>query len=410
MHNRHLFHYLLYIIPAVMDCVAGIFTFIGPVRAAILGYDPLVAGSTVAVRAFCNLVFGFACSRFLTPKNVRSVMLVSTAVMMAVCLLGLTATNLTMLYVTSALSGACQVVFSVSFQLFITIVDAHENRPLSKVIGAYTASWCTGQAFGPFLTGFLMALGRPADGVGESVGWIYTYLAAAGMIFLVILAMLWIIKTTSATIHRHIEHLHNSSATPQTQAPVQRDFAWLGWVTAVAGIMTLGMVRGLFPSGMTRAGLAEWRSGLLMMLMCLAMGWFVYFVALSQKRMYSGRVMLGIGALGCVGLLLYSLPGWMGWGVTDHIWQYYAASLFFGCFAGSIYMFSGYHSMVNPFKSGRNISLNETFCGAGMVAGPILGGWLMREYNFFLPFALFAALALGLGLFQYAFLRQRRKQ
>ncbi|MCL2001767.1 MAG: hypothetical protein FWG74_10055 [Planctomycetes bacterium] len=60
MGNKSLFRLMLYLMPATVDCITGIFIFIGPVRATILGYDPLVAGSMVAARAtacsLCSLI------------------------------------------------------------------------------------------------------------------------------------------------------------------------------------------------------------------------------------------------------------------------------------------------------------------------------------------------------------------
>lgn len=399
MARESTFRVMLYGIPAAMDCVMGIFSFIGPVRAAILGYDPLIAGSMVAARAIFKFLFGFVVAWYLKPHNAPAILIGSFVVMIGVCLLGLFATNVTMLYVTSGLSGVCSASYSASFQLYMTIVDKKETRPLIKTIGTFTMSWSAGMAFGPFITGFLMELGRPADGLGESIGWVYTYLAAAFLSTLALIVMSWIIKQSSQTMRRHLDALKARMASGESHDGP--DFAWLGWVMATVGIMTLGMARGVFPAGVTQAGMPEWRSGLIMTVQTLAITLAAFFLGRHSKWLYSGPGMFVIGLVGSVGLALHALPLFLGLGELDMVWPYYVASVLFGGYIGVVYIYSGFHSLIHPFRSGRYIALNETLGAMGMTAGPLLGGWLASRYGFFYPFVIFAGATLLVAVFQW---------
>lgn len=402
--ERRRFRILLYLMPALMDCVSGIFLYIGPVRAIILGYDPLVASSMVTARAVACCLGGWVFSRYLTTANAVRYLLAAIVGYIGAALLGLLATNLTMLYVTSALAGVFMVVFSVTFQVLIKIVDTGGNRPLSQVVGSYTFSWCVGMSFGPFITGFLMSLGKPADGVGESIGWIYSYLAAAGLISICLVSTLWVIRTSSDRMRQHLSTIEEELDVSEGRG--MPDLAWIGWVTAVVGCIVLGVVRGTFPSGATQQGMEEWRSGLMMMMVAGCMGVFAYVVSLGHTWMYSGRTMLAIGGLGVAGLGLYVLPYAAGWGALEHLWQFYVGSVLVGCYSGVVYLYSGFHSLAHPEKAGRNISLNEAFLAAGMIVGPLLGGWVAKHHGFYPPFIVCIVLAALLSLFQ--FLAHRR--
>lgn len=399
MARERTFRILLYGIPAAMDCVQGIFSFIGPVRAAILGYDPLVAGSMIAARAICKFVFGFLVARYLKPHNARRILVASFFVTFGVCLMGLFATNVTMLYITSGLAGVCSALYSASFQVFMTIVDTKGERPLIRTIGTFTMSWSAGMSFGPFITGFLMELGRPVDGAGESVGWVYTYLAAAALVALAMAALAAILTHSSQLMKRHLDDLKTrEKSASRGSSP---DFAWLGWTMATIGVMTLGMVRGVFPSGVTQAGMPEWCSGLIMTVQTLAITLVAYILGRGSRWLYSGAGMFVIGLAGSAGLLLYALPHFLGGGETDSVWQYYLASLLFGGYSGVVYIYSGFHSLVHPLRSGRNIALNETLGAMGMTAGPVLGGWLANRYGFFSPYVVFAGITFLVALFQW---------
>lgn len=391
--------FVLYMTMALMDCVSGIFIFIGPVRATILGYDPLIAGSMVTARAVTCCLTSFIISRFLHSRNAVRFLFVSTGLYFCTALLGLLADNVAMLYVTSALAGVFMVVFSASFQVFMKDVDSGSGRPLSRVVGVYTLAWCLGMSFGPFITGSLMELGRPASGDGPSTGWMYAYLAAAGLIFMTGCGLLWIRKITAAHLLRRLDG--TAGVVDLSEGRRHPDLAWLGWMMAIVGSAALGVVRAVFPAGITRAGMAEWQSGLLMTLVAVFMGLFAYVVSRGRSWMYSGRIMLGIGCIGVLGLSLYSLPWLMGWGALEHVWQFYAASVLAGSYSGIVYLYSGYHSLAHPEKAGRNISLNETFLALGMTTGTLGGGWAAKNFGFSPPFLMAAALALCLAVFQF---------
>ena len=397
--DRRRFRFLLYMTMALMDCVSGIFIFIGPVRAALLGGDPLVAGSMVTARAVCCFLATLVVSRFLNSRNSMRLLFAANALYFGAALLGLWANSIGMLFLTSALAGVFMSIFSASFQLFMKDVDSPGKRPLSQVVGTYTFAWCFGMSFGPFITGGLMELGKPADGVGLSVGWIYAYLTAAGMIFITFVTLLWLRKVSADHMRRHLAA--QSDRVDVSEGRGKPDLAWLGWIMAIVGSTVLGVVRAVFPAGTTLAGMPEWQSGLAMTLVSLAMAFFAYAVSLGHTWMYSGRRMLLFGGIGVGGMFLYVLPRVMGWGLLDHVGQFYVAALMAGGYSGVVYLYSGFHSLVHPEKAGRNIALNEAFLSVGMTGGTLGGGWLAKHFGFYPPFVVAACLVLLLALTQY---------
>lgn len=396
--DRRIFRVLLYASMACMDCVSGIIIFIGPVRATILGYDPLIAGSMVTARSICGCLASYAVSRFLTSSNSIRLLFLSNIMYFVSALLGLWATNLAMLYVTSAMAGVFMAVFSAAFQVFMKDVDSSPVRPLSRVIGAYTFAWCGGMAFGPFITGFLMELGKPKGGVGLSVGWFYTYLVAAGLTLFTFFTLLWVRKVTADHMRRHLAGEGETIDVSESRG--RPDLAWMGWVMACVGSIVLGTLRAVFPAGVTQAGMPEWRSGMVMTLVALATGCFALLVSFNSRLLYSGRRMFAVGVLGLAGYVMFFLPWLLGWSLLEHVGQYYAGGIMVGCFSGIMYLYSGFHSLAHPERAGRNISLNEFFLAIGMVTGTLGGGWLAKHYGFYPPFVLSAVLVLLLAAFQ----------
>lgn len=396
---RKRFRFLLYMTMALMDCVSGIFIFIGPVRAILLGYDPLVAGSMVTARAVFCFLATFGIARFLNSRNSLKFLFFSNAMYFVAAMLGLWATNIAMLYLTSSLAGVFMSIFSASFQVFMKDVDSSETRPLSRVVGSYTFAWCVGMSFGPSLTGFLMELGKPGDGVGLSIGWFYTYLAAAGMILLTFVTLVWLRRVSRDHMRAHLARM--GAAVDTSEGRGKPDLAWLGWVMAASGSLVLGVVRAVFPAGVTQAGMPEWRSGLMMMLVAFSMGCFAYIVSLGHKWMYSGGRMALFGGIGLAAMFLYLLPRIMGWGMLDHSWQFYLAALLAGCYSGVVYLYSGFHSLAHPEKAGRNIALNEGFLAIGMTVGTLGGGWVAKHYGFYPPFVVSAVVVAALAICQF---------
>lgn len=394
------FRFFLYLIPLLMDTVTGIFYYIGPVRATLLGYDVLVAGSMVTVRAACVFAGSLLFAPILKPTNAVRFMFGSNILMLLTCLLGLRADNLAMLYATSALSGFFMVMFFTAFQVFMKMVDSEDAESLARVVGSYTMAWCLGTSFGPFVTGFLMKMGNPKDGVGLSVGWIYTYLAAALLIAVTFGVLLWIWRKARAVLAGHYE-LAASGAVGGAERDGP-DLAWLGWLMSFVAYSALGVLWGVFPAGITEAGISEMASGVLVMLIAMSMGLFAFWLSRRGGRwMFSGRAVLRLGLMGAIGVGLYTLPELMGWQLLDHLWPFALAALLAGSYVGAACLYGGYHALSHPEKAGRNISLNESAMAAGTILGSLGGGWLAKHYGFHLPFAIATAAVLVLALFQW---------
>lgn len=384
---------------ALMDCVSGIFIFIGPVRATILGYDPLVAGSMVTARAVFCCLSTFIIARWLNSRNAPRFLFAANALYFCAAMLGIWATNLSMLYVTSSLAGVFMSIFSASFQVFMKDVDSSEHRPLSRVVGAYTFAWCVGMSFGPFITGALMQLGKPADG-GESIGWLYAYLAAATMILATFITLLWVRSVSRDHMTRRLAAAAEDGA-DVSEGRGRPDLAWLGWTMAMLGSVVLGVVRAVFPAGATAAGMAEWRSGLMMMMVAACMGVSAFLYSRGKDWLYSGGRMFAVGLVGTAGLGLYALPRLMGWGMLDHYAQFYVAAILAGCYSGIVYLYSAFHALIHPEHAGRNIALNECVLALGMTLGTLGGGWLAKHYGFYPPFVAASLVACALGAFQW---------
>ncbi|MDR3077885.1 MAG: MFS transporter [Planctomycetota bacterium] len=403
--DKRFFRLILYLIPALLDCITGIFVFIGPVRTALMGHDPLVAGSMVTARSAACCLVGFLVSRFLTVNNAVRLMFFGNIMLIGVCLLGVGAVNLTMLYATSALVGVFQVIFFSAFQLHMKSVDADVSKPLERVVGTYTLAWCSGMSIGPFLTGFLMRLGAP-DASGRTTGWVYAYLAAAALTLAMLAALAWVAKNGAAFLRRP-EGAEGGEASPA--AAGRPDLAWLGWCMGFVGLIAAGIVKGVFPSEITRAGMPEWRAGSIMMAMALVTGGFGFLLSFRRRWLYSGASLGLLGLAGTAGLAFFVLPFLIGRGLLASVWPFYAGAILFGAYSGVIYLYSCFHSLSHPEKASRNIALNECFISGGGIIGPLLGGWLAGRHGFYLPFGVASLLILLLAVFQWRAHRRYEK-
>ncbi|MCL2001768.1 MAG: MFS transporter [Planctomycetes bacterium] len=315
-----------------------------------------------------------------------------------VCILGMAAVNLTMLYLTSFLVGVFQVIFFASFQLFMKDVDTDDSKPLPRVVGSYTLAWNIGMSLGPILTGFLMRLGDTAGGAAKGSGWIYAYLAAACLSLSLLGVMFWVVKKSRKTEKWRQAGITAPAA--RTETGEKPDLAWLGWTMAFLVIAGGGIIRGVFPSVATRAGMLEWRTGSVMTVLALAAGLFAYGLSWGRKWMYSGPAMLILAVIGTGGAIHFVVPRLAGWEFTDSLGWFYLGAVLFGGYMGSAYLYSGFHSLAHPEKAGRNIALNEFFVAGGAILGPLAGGWLARSHGYHFSFILAAALAIIVGVFQ----------
>lgn len=374
---------LIYIFPALMDGVVAQTLFVNGLRLAKMGAGDWLVSGIWSIWSLPYVCFCLAAPRFLNEHNTVKFMLTSCGLIVIQSVL--------YPFTSSALSIALLTVFNAvaagfffpTFQIFMKSVNARSDKPLSCSIAFYTASWSTGFALGPFISGYILEAGPTA--------WRFSYLVSGGVALAAGIGI-WFMRRLGKP-----QAIASPTSIPENSPPqAAPDFAWLGWVAALAALSVIATIRSLFPAMAEKEiGLPESRQGLVLFLISISQA--VAGLALYRSRtwMYRpGRIL----AFGFVGVL-----GAVGFAFSRNLGGLCLAAILSGLYIGSFFFYLGYHSLVHPTRSVRYVAMNEVVVGVTGFLAPASAGILSDlTHSYVYPYLAGAVLLGAMILFQVA--------
>jgi MFS family permease len=368
--------FLIFLFPAMMDVIVGSVMFVTVVRFAESGADAVKVTATMAGWALAHSIFSVVAGKVVTPKNAAYIISAS-AVFIALTSLGyILVPGVEQQYIWIVLTGVGSGFFFCPFQVFMKEAENGEHAGIIRSTALYGFSWSCGLASGPFIAGFIWGKLFPVQ------GWKICHLINGGFGLLVaigILIMHWYCQKHQTMT---IESEEKIQTVDYSGMP---DLAWLGWVIAGVGCITIAIVRTIFPYKSNIIGIPKADQGIILAIVSYSQGLSSLCFIKSRYWMYKSWPIAVFSLSGVAGLLLFAF------GQAPA--SFYVAAILYGIYSGTFFFLLVFHSLVHPEKSAKYVAINEVVVGVTGIIAPIIGGWLADLTNSNVPFYFSAVLA-----------------
>jgi MFS family permease len=365
--------FLIYLFPAMMDVVIGAFFFVTAVRYSESGASSLTVTGVMATWAFTYSIFSILSGRIVTHKNAARILIFSGGAIALISFGYIIMPSLSLQYFWTALMGVATAFFFTPFQVFMKSLEHGEDGSVVRSTALYTLSWSTGMACGPFICGY----------VWPNFGWQWCYVMNATMGLTVMFGIWMLSKYTS---RHHAATFNSGKPSKAIDYSNMPDLAWLGWLAAGIGCITVAAVRSLFPVKAALLELSKTDQGLILAIVSFTQAFVGLTFIRSKYWMYKPLPVAIFSLSGILGLLLFGLGTKPG--------TFYAAALLYGIYSGMFFFYLVFHSLVHPTKSSKYVAINEAVVGIASIIGPIASGVIADKTNSNLPFILVAVLVL----------------
>jgi len=337
--------------------------------ATVLGVLGCLSGAAYTLSCIGS---GMAVERFGPRRATRLAVVLIIAVWLAMAAAGRLETLLGLVVA----SGATVALFWPSLMVWVADLSSGQARGLGRALGLFNISWSVG-----FLVGAVVA-GALWDWVGPGS---FYFSVAVGIIILVLLQL---------TPGGRGRELAADQPMLVQDTALGRRLRIAGRVGVFASFFSTAMIRALFPKmgdvlGYSSA-LVGWSAGVPYL---SAMVIFALARTTTGWQYRSWKLWLAVPA-GVVGMMIAT--------AAQAPWQFLVGFSLVGFCVGISYLSSQFYGLHQPeHRRGASMRHHEAAVGAGVVAGPLLGG-LMADYTGWLP----AAFALGVGVMVIAGLVQ----
>ena len=330
--------FLIYLFPAMMDMIAGAFFFVTAVRYSESGASSLTVTGVMATWAFIYSISSIAVGRIVTSKNAARLIMMSGGAVTLISTGYIAVPQLGAQYLWTALMGVATAFFFTPFQVFMKSLEHGEDGSVVRSTALYTFSWSFGMACGPFVCGY----------VWPHFGWQWCYVLNAIM-GLTIAFGIWHLNQYACQHHEDAQAAVKSSKTEDySNMP---DLAWLGWLAAGIGCMTVAVGRSLFPVKAAILELSKTDQGVILAIVSFTQAFIGLAFIRSKFWMYRPVPVALFSLSGLLGLLLFGL------GSRSEI--FYLAALFYGIYSGMFFFYLVFHSLVHPTKSSKYVAINK---------------------------------------------------
>ncbi len=360
---------LIFIFPAVMDMVIGTVFFVAPFRMAQADYSGFSVGALSATWAIvysgCNLLSG----RWVTEKNATSVMIASCLVTALAALGFIIFPAIKLQFIFVVLIGMAGAMFFQPFQLFMKSIEHLQPQGcLTRSTALYTFSWSFGMATGPFISAFIW----------HNYGWRGCYIMNIIMVFSVMLGIILVKRYLARRCDNPSKVAPVAAETGIRRYEQMPDIAWLGWVAAGTGFLTVALVKAVLPLKAERLHFSESELGFILATLSYVQAFTGLLLGFGYFWMYRITLPIIFTLCGIGSLLLFYSSNSVAWMLL--------AALAYGIYSGYFCFYFVFHSLVHPEKSGKYIATNEVIVGLTCIAGPLAGGLLADYKNPSFPF------------------------
>lgn len=365
--------FLIYLFPAMMDMIIGAVFFVTAVRYSESGASPLTVSGVMAIWAFIYSICALVAGQIVTTQNAAQTIMLSGCSITLISMGYIAIPNLGAQYLWTALIGVGTAFFFTPFQVFMKSLEHGEDGSVVRSTALYTFSWSFGMACGPFICGY----------VWPHFGWQWCYVLNAIMGLAIALGI-WLLNKYAHQHHGVAQNAGKSSnKVDYTKMP---DLAWLGWLAAGIGCITVAVVRSLFPVKAAILELSKTDQGLILAIVSFTQAFVGLAFIRSKFWMYKPIPVAIFSLFGLLGLLLF--------GMGAQAETFYMAAVLYGIYSGMFFFYLVFHSLVHPTRSSKYVATNEAVVGITSIIGPIAGGIIADKTNSSIPFYLVGILVL----------------
>ncbi len=365
--------FLIYLFPAMMDMVVGAVFFVTAVRYSESGASSLTVTGVMATWAFIYSLCSIAVGRVVNHKNAAQIIVISGGAVTLLSTGYIVVPALGAQYLWTALMGVAAALFFTPFQVFMKSLEHGEDGSVVRSTALYTFSWSFGMACGPFICGY----------VWPNFGWQWCYVMNATM-GLTVAAGIWKLKKYADRHHETVS-VTGKSAKSEDYSKMP-DLAWLGWLAAGVGCITVAVIRSLFPVKAAILELSKTDQGVILAIVSFTQAFIGLAFIRSKFWMYRPVPVALFSLSGLLGLLLFGMGSKPG--------TFYMAALFYGIYSGMFFFYLVFHSLVHPTRSSKYVAINEAVVGITSIIGPIAGGVIADKTNSSMPFYVVGILVL----------------
>jgi MFS family permease len=380
--------FLIFFFPALADTLLGMVFFVASVRMAESGASALAVTAVTAVWAIFYMIASQVIGRLVHAANCAKIIIAGCAVLAltSIGFVGFSSLNST--YPIMAAVAVGTAMFFTPFQVFMKAVDKGDAGALPRSVGLYTFSWSSGMAAGPFIGAYIW----------KFFGWQTCY--ATNVVICVVIAFGVVFLKHHAESDDVPAGNDRSDENPlggETGAidyANMPDLAWLGWLCAGAGCLTVAVLRSYLPSSATAAGIARADQGILLGLLSASQALTGLALCRSRTWMYKALPTALFACSGVAALFIF--------GCSTRFYPLVIAALLYGIYSGSFFFYLVFHGLVHPEKSTKYVGINETVVGFTAIIGPLLAGVLADGLALSAPYWASAFLVIVILVFQAA--------
>lgn len=369
---------VLYLLPAMIDVLIGVFFFVATVRMAESGASATAVSAIMTLWGVAYMVSCFVISRILNSRIAPFLIAAAGIVMAAGTVAAMIFTSLHAQYLFAPVLAAGAALFFPAFMIFFAQYEADRSGGIARSTAVYTFAWSMGLGAGPFAAGFIWV----------NFGWRWCYAVNLALCCLTLAGFAWLQKSPAAA--------PAPAAPGDLESAVNRagyNFVWLGWVASGMCLLGGAIIRAVFPVSAASLSIPKSDQGITLALMCLGQAIAALLISRSRTWMYRASVVATFGALGFAAILAF--------GFASSAWAFHAASFLFGIYSGVALIYMIFHALADPACAGKNIGINETIVGVAVIIGPAMGGALADRFGLRSPFITAAVLIAAAAALQW---------
>jgi MFS family permease len=387
--------FLIFFFPALADTLLGMIFFVASVRMAESGAGALAVTAVTAVWAIVYMLASQVAGRLVREANCVTVMIGGCAVFAtaSVAFVQLPAFKIT--YPLMGLVAIGTAMFFTPFQVFMKAVEKGDAGALPRSVGLYTFSWSAGMAAGPFIGAYIW----------KFFDWPACYYLNVVICVIIVCGILFLKHHATDTGPRRENAPTSAGAgrprTPGIDYAAMPDLAWLSWICAGVGCLTVAVLRSYLPSSATAAGIPRSAQGVLLGLLSASQALTGLALCRSRKWMYEPLPVVLFATCGVIALVLF--------GSTTRVYPLALAAVLYGVYSGSFFFYLVFHALVHPERSTKYVGVNESVVGFTAIVGPLVAGMLADGLALAAPYWVAAFLVLAVLVFQAVMHRKYRE-
>lgn len=387
-------HLLIYLFPALFDCVLGAALYVNTVRMAESGASATATTAVLAILFGVYTVTSLAVGRIVKPSNAATLLIISSLATGIVNAGFIVFPSLGAVYFIMACMAINMAIFFVAFQVFMKAVAYGKSQGISHATALYTISWSTGIAVGPFISGIVWQM---------SGHWQYIF--AMNILITVVVGIGVFLLRRHAHDRPANDNGSEDNAESAETALYEKlpNFVGLGWVIAAAGCAALGIIGGLFPKTAAEMAIPKAYQGTVIGLIAGSRALAaVFFLGNRTAWMYRPMPLAVFGVFGILGVV--------GFAFSMSVPMFCLSAISVGIFSAGVFFYMVFHAVIHPAKSAHYIAINEGVVGMSSFVCPLAGGLIADHVGFGSAYAAVVAVVVGALAIQVGVHLARRRE